>query len=338
VANRTWHVTARVIFPNQLGGAPGPGGELPAKLTPESRIPTESLRVGDADVFVYEADEGLLPQIRDDLRFALAEIAVRSDSAAQEPFAAALEAAPILDRVLESMSFQMQTALQVQAVRAIDLTGSPSVGDERDFGQWSGLALPTFRPTSVPMESLGGRLVPDPRLELNPADTRANRALDWYLKVLAAPYETDHFIFLWIGCEILAADADLTVEAPYKGRCGHVIGLCPECGDSTARPVQGPSMKRWLTERCGMSAELADRAWKARQILHGAHAFQSAVIEELPELNQWLRHVVVTELKARLGMPPEEPPLAAPTGVTISPYMGVGGSARVTEHDLSPLG
>ena len=86
-----------------------------------------------------------------------------------------------------------------------------------------------------------------------------------------------------------------------------------------------------------MSGELADRVWKARQILHGAHTFQSAVIEELPELNQWLRHAVVTELKARLGVAPDEPPLAAPTGLTISPYMGVGGSSQVTERDLSPV-
>jgi hypothetical protein len=337
VADRTWHVTTQVIFPNQLGGPPGPGGGLPAQLTPESRVPMGSWRIRDADVFVYEVDKGSLPQIRDDLRFGLAEIAVRRDSPAQEPLAAALEAAPILDQVLESMSFQMQTALQVQGVRAIDLTGSPSTGDERRFGQWSGLALPTFRSVSVPVGSLVGRLIPEPGLELDPADTRANRALDWYLKALAAQYEADHFIFLWIACEILAADSDLTVEAPYKARCGHVIERCPDCGNSTARPAQGPSMKRWLTERFGVSGELADGAWKARQMLHGAHAFQSAVVEELPELNQWLRHVVVTELKARLGVAPHEPPLAAVTGLAISPYMGIAGSAQVTELDLNPV-
>jgi hypothetical protein len=330
-------VTAQVIFPNELGGTSAPGGGLPTQLTPKSRVPTGRWQIDDADVFIYEADKGSLPQIRDDLRFGLGEIAVRRDSAVLEPLAAAQEAVPILDRVLESMSFQMQIALQVQGVRAIDVTGTPSVGDERECGQWSGLALPTFRPTSVPMGSLIGRLIPEPGLDLDPADTRAHRALDWYLKALAAQYEADHFIFLWTACEILAVDSDHAVEAPYKGRCGHIIERCPDCGSSTTRPVQGPSMKRWLTERFGMSGELADQVWKARQILHGAHTFQSAVIEELPELNQWLRHAVVTELKARLGVAADGPPLVAPTELTISPYMGVGGSSQVTERDVRPV-
>lgn len=237
VATRTWHVTAQVTFPNQLGGTPPPGGGLPTQLSPKSRVPTGRWQIGDADVFIYEADKSSLPQIRDDLRYGLGEIAARRDSAAPDPLAAAQEAVPILDRVLESMSFQMQAALQVQAVRAIDLTGTPSVGEEREFGQWSGLALPTFRPTSVPMGSLIGRLIPEPGLDLDPADTRANRALDRYLKALAAqskrttssssgsrarfspPTATLRSKRLTRGGAVTSSSDAPTVAAPPHGRC-----------------------------------------------------------------------------------------------------------------------
>jgi thiamine pyrophosphate-dependent acetolactate synthase large subunit-like protein len=73
-------------------------------------------------------------------------------------------------------------------------------------------------------------------------------------------------------------------------------------------------------------------------MLHGAHAFDSKAMDELPELTQWLRAVVVADIKRRLGVPEDEPPLAAPTGLSISPYMGLTGTAKVSEGDLSPLG
>jgi hypothetical protein len=239
---RTWQVSADVVFPNHFPvdideeGKP----QLPKQLKPQSRIPTTRREIDGASVFFYEGDKQSIPEIRDDLRFSLAQLVIRRDSHAEHPMAAIQEAMPFLDRMLESLSFQMQTALQVQGVRAIDLTGSPAVGDEREYGQWSGFATPTFRPTSVPMQSLVGRIVPDLRLDLDPRDARANRALDWYLKALTAPFEADHFIFLWIACEILAADSDFKVSEPYRGpACGHVIGECPECGAPSNKLVQG---------------------------------------------------------------------------------------------------
>jgi hypothetical protein len=264
---------------------------------------------------------------------------VRFDSDAEELMAATQEAMPVLDRVLECLSFQMQTALQIHGLRAIDLTGSPVVGEERDYTQWSGFATPTFRPTSVPMESLVGRIVPDLGVDLDPGDARANRALDWYLKALTAPFEADHFIFLWIACEILAAESGLKVHEPYRGpACGHLIVACPLCEAPTTKPVQGRSMKRWLTEGFGVDEDVAERIWEARQMLHGAVAFDSTTMDELPELAQWLRTVLVRELKRRLGVPEDDPPFAAPVGLSISPHMGVSGTAKVSERDLSPLG
>lgn len=341
MGTRTWHVTADVVFPNHFPTDVDEEGkpQLPEQLTPQSRIPTAQREIDGARVFVYEGDRQSIPQIRDDLRFSAGQLVVRLDSDAEDPMAATQDAMPVLDRVLESLSFQMQTALQIHGVRVIDLTGSPVVGEERIYGQWSGFATPTFRPTSVPMESLVGRIVPDLGVDLDPGDARANRALDWYLKALTAPFEADHFIFLWIACELLAADSELKVSEPYRGpACGHLIAECPACGAPTTKPVQGQTMQRWLTEGFGVDEDLAKRMWKARQMLHGAFAFDSAVMDELPELAQWLRAVVVKEVKRRLRVPDDEPPFAAPTGLSTSPFMGVGGSAKVRERDLNPMG
>ena len=73
-------------------------------------------------------------------------------------------------------------------------------------------------------------------------------------------------------------------------------------------------------------------------MLHGAYDFDSKIMSELPELSQQLRAVVVAALKPRLGMPGPEPPFAAPVGLSILPFAGLGGTREVTQSDLSPLG
>ena len=252
VQTRTWHVTVDVVFPNHFALEVDDAGRVrpPQQLTPQSRIPVGRRQLGGADVFVYKGEKQTAPpSVRDDLRFSLGHVSVRLVSAAPGPFAAIQEAVPIFDLVLESMSFQMQAPLQIVGADAIDLSGTPAVGEDREFGQWSGLTLPTFRPTALPMQSLSGRVLPDLDLDLPPSDRRANRALDWYLKALVAPYEADHFIFLWIACEVLAADSDFAVSGPYRGPCGHDIQTCPDCGAATTRHIQGPSMERWLDRR-----------------------------------------------------------------------------------------
>ncbi len=336
----TRQIAADVVFPNELAipivdGVP----RFPEKLEPKSRIPTQTRDVGGATVYIRPGDSAHVPAVERDFRLAAAAVVVRLESDAEDLDAAVQMAAPYLDRVLESLSFQMQFALQIQGLEAVDLTGPPAVGDTRDFIRWSGYATPTFRPTSVPTQSLLGRTIPDLDVDLDPSDRRANRALDWYLKALTAGFEADHFIFLWIATEILAADSDLTVSEPYRGpECRHVIADCPECGAPTTKPVWGASAKRFLTEGFGVDADIARRLWAARQMLHGAHDFDSAVMAELAELSQHLRAVVVAALKPRLGIPDDEPPFALPTGLSVLPFAGVGGTRVITNRDLRPLG
>lgn len=339
MAARTHQITANVVFPNEVAipivdGVP----QFPDKLEPTSRIPTQTRDVGRATVFIRPGDAAHVPAVEHDLRLAVADVVVRLESDTEDLNAAVQAAVPYLDRVLESLSFQMQFALQIQGLEAVDLTGPPAVGDRRDYVRWSGYATPTFRPTAVPMESLLGRTIPDLDVDLDPSDRRANRALDWYLKALTAGFEADHFIFLWIATEILAADSDLKVSEPYRGpACRHLIADCPECGAPTTKPVWGASAKRFLTEGFGVDADIARRLWAARQMLHGAHDFDSQVMAELAELSQHLRAVVIAALKPRLGIPHDEPPFALPTGLSVVPFAGVGGTCEITERDLAPL-
>lgn len=337
VSARTWQVAADVVFPNEfpldiIDGTP----QLPQQLRPRSRIPTQQRYVDDAIVFVVPGEPKRVPGLEHDLRFGLASVIVRLACDSKDGSEAATAATVLLDRVLESLSFQMQVALEIYGLEALDMSGSPQPGDTRSFSRWSGWATPT---TSMPMQSLVGRLVPDLNVDLSPTDQRANRALDWYLKALTARFEADHFIFLWIAAEILAADSPLKVSEPYRGpACGHVIDRCPECGAETTKPVQGASMKRYLTEGFGLDEAAATGIWRARQMLHGAHSFDSKIMESLAESSQQLRYVVMSHLKQRLGMSAEDPPFAAPAGLSISPFVGVGGTREVTEVDLNPLG
>lgn len=342
MASKTWQVSADVLFPNEFpvdvwDGEPQVP-EVGERLVPRSRIPTQRRQIDAADVFICAGDPKRVPGLEQDLRWAVALLTVRLETEDEDGHQAAESAVTYFDRVLESLSFQMQVALQIQSLAVLDLTGPPKVGDTREFWQWSGFATPTFRPTSVPMQSLIGMLVPDLGVDLDPSDRRANRALDWYLKALTAPFEADHFIFLWIATEILAADSELKVSEPYRGpACGHVIARCPECEAETTKPVQGASIKRYLVEGFGVDETVANGIWRARQMLHGAHAFESSFMAELPELSQQLRSVVVAALKQRLGIAGEQPPFAARTGLAISPFMGIGGTCEVTARDLDPL-
>lgn len=340
MAARTWQIAVDVLFPNDfpadiVDGAP----QLPDRLEPQSRIPTQSRDLGDATVFIGPGESNRVPAVEGDLRLAVAVLTVRLENDVEDATAAVDAATPYLDRIMETLSFQMQFALQIQRLEVIDLSGSAAVGDTREVFIWSGFATPTFRPTSVPMQSLVGRRIPDLAVDLDPADRRANRALDWYLKALSAAFEADHFIFLWIATEILAADSDLNVSEPYRGpECGHVIQRCPQCDALTTKLVQGASMRRFLTEGFDVDEDTAKRLWVARQMLHGAHDFDSRVMVELPELSQHLRAVVVAALKPRLGLPDQGPPFAGPRGLSISPFAGVGGTREITQSDLTPLG
>lgn len=324
-----------VSIPTDEAGQPLTGG----RQQTYSRIPVGSRSLdASTTVFIRQGNKEHFPRLQGAFGYSVAELVVRIETDAASANEASLEVTPILDRLIESLSFQLQEPLHMLGLRVIDLSDEASVGDIRTYQQWTEFSTPTFRPPGVSMEAIVGRDIPDLSLDLDPADSRANRALDWYLKSMTAAYEVDQFIFLWISSEILAAGtSDKSFEVPYQARCGHVIESCPVCSKSTARVPQGKAMQAWFSATSDMTLDDAREIWTARQILHGAHAFDSGVVSKLPHLIQQLRSVVVAVLKERLGIPADQPPFAAREGLTLARGFALAGTTAVTLADIDPL-
>jgi hypothetical protein len=307
-----------MAFPTEIPLAPG--GGLPEKLEPQSRVPTQSHVVASIRVGVRTATDAEADHREKHPNFSLgmmiAEVAAPDAGSAYERAVEAMETA------VESLSFQLQTPLQIYGIEAIDVTAPVKLGDEREFGQLTGYPLRRFRPASIQMAGVSTQTIPDLAIELTALDRRQRAALDWYLKALAAPFQVDQFMFLWIAFEILSDRSPIRVEGPLVTRCQHEIAECPICTKPTTRIVQGATRQRYLSEGFSIGEDVARELWKTRQILHGAEEFDSAVMERLPELSQVLRVVVNAALKVEHGQ------------LSVSPHMGVGGTRRIDATDL----
>jgi hypothetical protein len=330
---KVWRITAMTVFPNDF---PVPAdGTLPERLEPVSRVPEGHGVIGERAIRIRQVEPRVPTGTPPDIRFASAEVVFNVEAA---DTSLALEAATaLLERLFESLSFQLQAALNIVSLDILDITPPVDVGDERElltYPAGSGYPLLRFRPSSTQMQGVLTATVPDPTLDLSSLDDRSRAALDWYLKSLAAPYAVDQFIFSWIAAEILWSGSGVTVEGPYVAACGHTVAECPECGRETSRQIRGQSIRRYLVDRFGQPEDTARRLWKARQILHGAERFDSELMGMLDELIQALRVGVVAELKRVIGIDPHTPPIVG-TGFSVAPHVALGGTRRVAEDDLS---
>jgi len=174
----------------------------------------------------------------------------------------------------------------------------------------------------------------DLSVTLEALDRRQHAALDWYLKALAAQFQVDQFMFLWIAFEIQSDESPVRVEGPLITRCQHELAECPVCGKPTTRVIQGPTRQRYLTETFGIGEDVARELWRARQILHGAQDFDSALMGRLPELCQVMRAVVNDGLKDALGIPRQAPPIVEYGQFAVAPNLGLGGTRQVEQTDI----
>ena len=242
-----------------------------------------------------------------------------------------------MEAAIESMSFQLQAPLQIEGIHAIDVTPPVAVGDEREWSQMTAFPLRRYAPASIQMQGIWTAPSPDLTVPPAPLDRRHRAALDWSLKAIAAAFQIDQFMFLWIAFEILSdLHPEFQVTGPLKVNCGHEIASCPQCDRATTRPIQGPTRQRFLTDGFGIEPDTARELWKARQIMHGAEEFDSAVMDRLAELNQILRAVVNHALKLALGIGPNEPPVVQFGQFAIAPHIGLDGTGEITETDLTP--
>lgn len=314
----------------------GPEGGLPKQLEGLSRVPSQRREVGGVRVAISPTDSP--PGTAWDPNFTWARLA--AEVQCDEGHQAVEISVEAFEPVIESLSFQIQAALQLRSVTAKDVTPPVVEGEERAFtGFWAsgGYPLRRFRPAPIQMAGVATVKTPDVALDLSALDDRHRAALDWYIKALAADYQVDQFMFLWIATEILSDESDLHVEAPYRARCHHVIGHCPDCGAPTAQPIRGQSHQRFLSEGFGVEPSKAREIWQARQIMHGAKHFDSSIMDRLADLSQVLRSVVNQALKVALDINPNDAPLVGYGALSIAPNMAMGGTSKVDAEDLAAL-
>ena len=187
---------------------------------------------------------------------------------------------PALEVVIESLSFQTQTALAIHQLEVLDLTPPVEAGQTREmmlFPWPQGYPLPPFYVS----EGMGD-VHTDHFINLGLRDRATNRrtaaAKRWYMKALAVPYQLDRFMLMWIAFEIMWKASDVSVEEHWKCDCGALLEKCPTCSRPTARQVRGASIRAFMERECSVSPEDARDLWRLRQVLHGDVDFDSALM------------------------------------------------------------
>ncbi len=336
----TWRIVAVINFPVETREAspPAPGEFWPQKLTTVSRIPDGfTLDVDGISITLQSWPGPPLPP----LLFRPSGIpdepaALVSFTDADTPELAIGKMEPLLEPLLDSLSFQLQIAIRVFQLEALDVTPPVGVGMTRRcllYPYPNGYPSAKFR-QSIPLGNILTSFQPNLRSCFVATNTRIRAALRWYVKGLASNYEVDNFIFFWIALEILRSESGISVGGPYRAKCGHKIPICPNCGEQTFREELGKSIKAFLTKQLGIAATNANKLWEFRQMLHGANELTPQATSELPRMVLILRQAVVAALKMALGFPPSDPPLVLAEGPSISSSFAIGGTRTLDNHDV----
>jgi hypothetical protein len=327
-----WRAYAALAFPKELvaiepGDAPG---EPPKRFGTASRIVPSEQTLPDGTRVALRKWTGQ-PLAGFDAQAEPAELLVEVTAASAGE---ALERSqPIFERIIDRLAFDLQEAVPIAHVDFIDVTGSPELGEQREFMTFTSSPIDKFA-ASIPLGQVVSVRLPQLQSEYPEREPHVASALRWYVKALGAPFLHDQFIFLWIALESFADRSGVQVTERYTAPCGHVIATCPECGTPTSKVVRGASLRSYLT-RHNVDADLAGKAWKLRQMMHGAVAFDSRLLDDLPRVVEHLRAIVATELKIAVGMPREIPPVVTVGGWSVGPAFGLGGVRQITERDLN---
>jgi len=308
---------------------------MPDRLDPQSRVPTQAHHVNGVLVRLRPIDSKELPGMPIEVRWSWG--AVTLDVLAESSHEEIERGMNSLEAAMESLSFQFQAALKLDSLEALDVSPPVAEGDEREMELYPigiGYPLRRYRAASVPLTGVVTERVPDLGLAMADLNDQQRAALDWYLKSLGALHQMDQFIFLWIAAEILWTLSEVSVEAPYRGSCGHEVRACPTCSRPTTRQVRGQSIQRFFVEAFGIDEKTARELWRARQVMHGAARFDSNLIERLDQLSHTLRALVNAGLKVALGLSGQGPPLVAADQASVASHMSLGGMRRVDAQDL----
>ena len=327
-----WRLRTTLVVPTTVPLPPG--GGMPQTLQFISRVPNQVRDYAGQRVKLRSADSSpetdmyaQNPQVK--------LVDLLTDVEADDSWSAVRSFGPTLEAIVDLMSFQLGATVGVGQADVVDVTPPVAIGEERSVDLFAGSPFDK-NARQIEMQSIQGLAwgqLPDISVI---QDSRVAAALRWFIKSLSTVLLHDQFIFLWIALETLCDDSDVSVSDLYHGPCGHVIPSCPDCGRATSIKVRGATIKAFL-ETFDVSTVDTKSLWRMRQMMHGAIPFDSTELDVLPSLLQVLRAAVATGLKDRLGVSRDSAPLVSPTGLSIHPGMGLGGSRSIDEKDLEPL-
>ncbi|MBI1758276.1 MAG: hypothetical protein HYR62_03490 [Actinobacteria bacterium] len=245
---------------------------------------------------------------------------------------------PMLDLILDDLSFQLQEPLKVLQFEVFDVTPPLADGDQREM-----LLFPF--PQGYDQYKLGrsaafGEVVTTSRVALRARyaelSDQVQNALDWYTKALHSPFDADRYIFYWICFEVLRNAFAEKVKESTRLRCGHEIHSCPTCGGPTTQVRQAATTYDFL-DALGVDRATAKRLWDMRHLVHGAKSFRPDQLATLGELLQILRSVALAALKLAMEIPQDSPPIVSYGAPAVVGSVCLGGTRTITVHDLEDL-
>lgn len=340
VDGRHWKISVLVGFPKLVVPIepPEPGSFLPKKIGFQSRLTEKHLGtvagLGKVALKPNPYTTLTLPaESNSDV------VVISFEAHAGTPELALTKTESSLELLLDDMSFQIQAAIRALMLEVLDVTPPLMTGEEREVLLYPfpiGWPYPKFQESRFLSDATTPK-VPSLRAAEGFEHGRTRAALRWYVKALATPFDVDRFAFLWIALEILCSASSSSVEKPYKAPCGHEIGSCPQCGKSTSKEVQGPTLISFLAEELCVQSATAKELWKTRQMFHGTNDLTKQAMTTLPALLVTLKSAVARGLKAAGKLPPFSLPHVAPGSIGVSKEIALGGTRKLEPKDLDDL-
>lgn len=334
--NKTWKIKALIPFPlAQMSPIDPISGGFPQSLKWESRI-NKKLKISNGiEVRIIKINQ---PENWQNSHYGMVvEAAEIQITVLENDAKSALEKVDLLlEDICDNLSFRLQLPLPIYQLEVIDITKPIKIGEEREFILFpypNGYKHSKFGSVFY-MNATTTELKPELKVDFFSLSDRDRAVMRWYQKAIAATTESDRFISLMICLEILCSDYNEQVKAPYKTKCGHDIYNCPECGKSTERVVNGPTLKKFLVEKLGMEEKTASDTWRLRQMVHGANDLSYKKMKGMPEVCRALMCCIGFGVKQKLKMPINEPPFFGTDGPAISTQILLGGTRSIHKNDL----
>lgn len=183
--------------------------------------------------------------------------------AANDPQAVLASVDPVIGRVLDLMSFRLQTQV---IPRTLEIVEDKPLTEARDFA-----FLGSYAPfSSAHLQWRGFSTQGGISHDVDGPETEAVEAsMRWFLKGMSASNPLDAFAGYWLALEALSEPA---LQQPLTMRCCDLrVERCPGCGQSTYGATgMRARMQQLFTHNLGKDRSYFDEVWMLRNaIFHG---------------------------------------------------------------------